>query len=350
VSAPSCAACKLPFTPGAAEYMCRADACPNPRFHAACVPAAQPACDMCTASGAPLNAAAEAAEPAELLIVESSGLSEAADRALRELGHVPAADVHGYGAVRAFSLFNANPTKDDLASLVKTMARHLRENNSVGADLLRRLEEYKIAGWAKIFKTTDDAGMIKQLWAPIVTPTMADAMYTNATLGDALVLTDDSYGLIGSISKLNLFAWLSPVAAAGGATMPFMVMLYQTGSGVEGDMAAALTFARTFLFEKRMELYTQRAAAHAAPAAALRPPPPQPPFPPLNIPLAQLIDKSASEVKNAFDDFKALVSCDDASARFALYCEDDEGGAEGDGEGGGGGGDDVPSHSDAGEL
>jgi hypothetical protein len=43
-------------------------------------------------------------------------------------------------------------------------------------------------------------------------------------------------------------------------------------------------------------------------------------------------------------------AANDASARFALYCEDDEGGAEGDGEGGGGGGGGAPSYSDAFEL
>ena len=314
---PSCAACSLPFFMGVDEFLCKGVGCLSPQYHASCISPGSAMCDTCVASGAPLSTAL--LEPDLQPIVESSGLAEDDHRALIGRSHVSVHNVHHLlGVPRSISCFKPIVESTELRLLVKTIARVLREHNSVSEDFMNLLQVYKDAGWGDPEAVKDKTGKLVQMNCPFFTPHMEEACYLDANLGDETVITDDSFNLVGNISAVNVFACMAPVVSAGGATMPIMIMLYLTGSGIEGDMAHALSRARKFLFKKRMGLYEQRAAAHAVYKArgdiSLRPPPPQPPFPPQEIPMVQFFDKSASSFRHAVDNAKSLAASDDGRA------------------------------------
>jgi hypothetical protein len=281
-------------------------------------------CDACVATGAPLVTAP--IEPELQRIVASSGLAEDEHCALLARPYVSVHDVHRVlGVPRSISCFKPCVESLELSTLCKTIARVLREHNSVSDELMNLLQAYKDAGWGDPEMVKDGTGKLVQMNCPFFTPHMQEACYRDGKLGDETVVTDDSFNLVGNISNVNVFACMAPVASAGGATMPIMIMLYLTGSVIEGDMAHALSRARKFLFKKRMALYEQRAAAHAAYAErgdkSQPPPPPQPPFPPLSVPNVQFFDKSASSFLHAFKDATMLAASEDARAATAAVRE-----------------------------
>ena len=277
-------------------------------------------CDACVASDAPLSAAQ--LKPDDQRIIESSGLAEDDHRALLTRTNVSVHNVHCLlGVPRSISRFQPSVESPELRSLIKTIARVLREHNSVSEDFMNLLQVYKDAGWGDPEAVKDRTGKLVQMNCPFFTPHMQEACFLDAKLGDELLISDDSFNLVGNISAVNVYACMAPVAMAGGATLPIMIMLYLTGSGVEGDMANALSRARKFLFKKRTDLYEQRKAAHAAYKArgdtSLPPPPPQPSFPPLEIPTVQFFDKSASSFRHAVNDVKSLAASDEGRAATA---------------------------------
>ena len=220
-------------------------------------------CIDCVKSGTPLVFVPS--PPSDDDTVETTGLSIIAHRQLLIRKYVAVADLlKVVGVPPSISLNDVSPTQPVLDALKKNVSRYLRQHFSVGQDLLNRLKRYVAAGWAKLFSRESETGELLQMWCVIIAPPMEDAMYLAPLLGQGIVMTDDTYNLVGYFNRLNFFASVSPIADAGGATMPFMTMLFLTGSGVVGDMAAALSFARTFLHEKRMALHVKRAAAHAA--------------------------------------------------------------------------------------
>jgi len=202
-------------------------------------------------------------------------------------------------------------TQPELTGLVKNLARHLRDHNSVGVQLLASLRSYVAAEWAEMQCDTQGDGVVTRLWCAVVPPSSLEALYVHAYLGDNVQVIDGSHHLIGTCNDLLLYASLAPVREAGGATMPIFFLVHKSGNGVEGDLSSALTFARKFLHKKRLRLHDERGVAHAAHATAPGgpPPPPQPVFAPLELPTVTLFDKCKSSFQHAFESHVELAGC-----------------------------------------
>jgi len=154
------------------------------------------------------------------------------------------------------------------------------------------MRELTQAGASK--KSRYSSGVYKQFKAVFIDDVMREALYCLPDLGDDVTAADDTWHMIGRINNMNMYAVLAPVAAAGGATMPVAIMLYMAGSGIAGDKADAISFAHAYLHAVRMDLYKERAAAHAdylrtGAGRGLAPHPPQPVHPPLPLSTVQTV-------------------------------------------------------------
>ena len=261
-------------------------------------------------------------EPEISDLLAATMLTPAEHAALLSRGRVPIAEVPTVlGLPRALSRHNAlDVTQPALAALVKNVARYWRHNMCVRDVLLQIVQQRVDAGMGEKEAETDVDGTYKRFRAVFIDQPMREALYTLPDLGDDVSVADDTWHMIGRISNMNMYAALSPVAAAGGATMPTLIMLYMAGSGISGDKADAISFAHAYLHKVRTELYKKRAQAHldyvnvdrSIPCA--NPPPPQPPHPPLPLPTVRLFDKDASSFLSHLNDCKKLAGSPEARA------------------------------------
>ena len=124
------------------------------------------------------------------------------------------------GLPRAISLHNPNDaTQAALAIIVKNVSRYWRRRRGVRDVLLAIVRERVDAGMGEMEVETAADGTITRFRAVFVDKPMREALYTLPELGDDVSVGDDSWHLIGRISNINMYATLSPVAAAGGATV-----------------------------------------------------------------------------------------------------------------------------------
>jgi hypothetical protein len=269
-------------------------------------------------------------------LVTSTLLPTSLHAELLARAHVSVADVPDVlGLPRALSLHSsADLTQAVLGVIVKNVSRYWRRSRGVRDVFLKIVNERVAAGLGRKMEQISANGTLSQFRACFIDQPMRDALYTLPELGDDVSAGDDSWHLVGRISNMNMYATLSPVAAAGGATMPTSIMVYMAGSGVAGDKADAISFAHAYLHTVRMELYDQRAKAHheyqsgarrAGAAASARPtlppPPPQPPHPPLPLSSVRLFDKDASSFTSHFNDCKKLAGLDEAAVAYASVVE-----------------------------
>ena len=303
--------------------------CSNPHFHASCavdldtdatVDNETWLCPDCDARDAdPLDSEPDIAE-----LLAATMLTPEEHAALLSRGRVPVADVPTVlGLPRALSRHKPDDvTQPALAALIKNVARFWRHNMCVKDVLLQIVQQRVDAGMGERDAMKDADGSYKRFRAVFIDQPMREALYTLPDLGDDVSVADDTWHMIGRISNMNMYAALSPVAAAGGATMPTLIMLYMTGSGVAGDKADAISFAHAYLHKVRTKLYKMRAQAHldfassAQSATATQPPPPQPPHPPLPLPTVRLFDKDASSFLSHLNDCKKLAGSHDAREAF----------------------------------
>jgi len=232
---------------------------------------------------------------------ELSAFFEAAAARLRS-GVASTEVVSTLGVPRA--LFFYDPEKSTnaitdtaLEKIVYTSNRYHRENRTVAHEFRASLDNYVKAGWGKLHVVADGDGNATEMHCIIIDPKQREMLYRCASLGD-VVSVDDTFGFFRSIPNVNLFAWVAPVAEAGGMAMPIMYMVFLAGSGVERDKSRALSSALDYLHHVRKELWEKRGAALAAAAgapqsgrAASAPPPPQPRRPPFSRPFVQMSDK-----------------------------------------------------------
>ena len=234
---------------------------------------------------------------------------------MRDRSAVRLADVSRLlGVPRALASHDADDvTVEQLNSLAKNVARHIRGNHGVAQDLINRLKSYQSAGWAALSYDAAPDGKITRLWCPVIGPTERAALKRYPQLGDDVLVTDDSFHLIGRVQGANFFAWMAPIAEAGGATMPLMTMIYLSGSGIEGDKAAAMTYALKFLHETRMQLFNvpsiDGGPAASTDASSHRAPCPSP--------TVQFFDKDASSFLHAYEHAMSLASCEEATSTLS---------------------------------
>jgi hypothetical protein len=318
------------------ERPCMGAACLNPHFHKSC---ALEIDDEATDDNASWLCEGCHVRAAELLQNDVAALDDLADgiadmpllpvaeqAALLASGHVPVADVPlMLGLPRAMSLHDPNDiTQPALAVLVKNVARYWRHQCSIG-DRLRQIVDQRVAAGIGIVQSDKAAdGSFSRYRAAIVDLPMQEALFSLPTLGDDISAGDDTWHLIGHINNMNMYASLSPIAAAGGATMPIVIMLYMAGSGIPGDKSDAITFAHKYLHDVRVKLYQKRAIAHTEYQTAIStgtlplpaPPPPQPSHPPLPLPTVRLSDKDASFFLSNFNDIMRLAKSPEAKEAF----------------------------------
>ena len=300
--------------------------CSNRHFHASCAIGLDSEatadnetwmCPECDARDAdPLESEPDLSE-----LLAATMLTPEEHAALLSRGRVPVADVPVVlGLPRALSRHKPDDvTQPALASLIKNVARFWRHNMCVKDVLLQIVQQRVDAGMGEKEAEKDVDGSYKRFRAVFIDHPMREALYTLPELGDDVSVADDTWHMVGRISNMNMYAALSPVAAAGGATMPTLIMLYMAGSGIVGDKSDAISFAHAYLHKVRTELYKTRAQAHIEYSTAAQsglavqpPPPPQPPHPPLPLPTVRLFDKDASSFLSHLNDCKKLAGSPEA--------------------------------------